>query len=355
MSGTNPDPKPMSEEPTQPETEPEQEISDPAPLVTPDGESEMDAALTEIEERLGVEDPDGEKTGAPSVREGVQDPTLFPEEEPAETAAEPEETDESGEPEREADGDDLTRAISALRRDGLPKSLISTMTDEQILEVGSKRAKVQGDTDEAFRQLSELKNLSEPDAEESGAESPDVAAPAAKPAFANLDEALTGFTDIFGDEAAGALRAPLEAAITPVTQQLEQGRNQLGSLMQTVEDLMVTSARANLSEKFPGLGQDTAFADVRTRMKTLVKSGGYNDMETLMSDASRIEFSDESAEAIRASRISRDRHRSNGQPTPGSSRIPAKAMTSEEAEDAVLMALEAGDSVADARRHAGLQ
>lgn len=339
----------MSEEIKEPEVleAPEQSISDPAPEISPDVDAEMDARLLEIEQNLGVEDPEAEDAPKDVPVEGEGAEALL-------DATEETQPETEGDTERESVSEDLSKAISALRRDGLPKSVIESMSDDQILEIGLKRAKVQSDTDDAFRQLAELKNAGETEAQESEGESSDVAAPADQPPIANLDEALTGFTDIFGEDAAGALKAPLEAAISPFAQQVEAGREQLSTLAQTVENLLIRDARRELADKFPALSSEEGFSTVQKRMETLVKSGGYNDMESLMSDAARIEFSDESSAAVQASRQARDIQRANGQPTPGSSRIPAKALSVEEVEDAVLMALEAGDSVADARRQAGL-
>ena len=319
----------------------EQSPSDAAPAVTEADDAQMDAALLEIEKEQGIEDED--EGAAPEPAERAQSAL----EEETEETEEREETTE-----RELVTDEMEKAISALRRDGLPKSVIEQMTDEQVIETGLKRAKVQSDTDDAFRQLSELKNQT-PVEEESGEESSSNAAPVDHPDSVDLDEAMTGFTEIFGEDAGGALKAPLKAAMTPLHNRLEESGQQMQMMARQMEELLIRDARRELSSKFPALEEQGKFESVRERMATLVKSGEYQDIPSLMSDASRIVFSDESADAVKASRNVRDAHRANGQPTPASSRIPAQALSFEEKEDAVLTALEAGESVSNAKRLAG--
>ena len=133
-----------------------------SPAVTEADDAQMDAALLEIEKEQGIEDED--EGAAPEPAERAQSAL----EEETEETEEREETTE-----RELVTDEMEKAISALRRDGLPKSVIEQMTDEQVIETGLKRAKVQSDTDDAFRQLSELKNQT-PVEEESGEERPSI-------------------------------------------------------------------------------------------------------------------------------------------------------------------------------------
>ena len=307
----------------------------------PAAEAEFDKYLMSVdadEEDMGVVaelDPKDAPIGT-----GVKEPSA-PKETP-ETDTVEGDIEEQPEPAETPDGD-LESAMGALRRDGLPQSVIDKMTDEELLALGTKRAKVQGDTDNAYRELQELKSGKET-ATESDEDSPVQAEPAEQPSFVDLDTAVQPFVETFGDEAGETLKQALQATVQPVLAQFKAQQD-------VVEQMLVKSNRDVLSEKYPSIADDEAFARVNERMHTLVKSGEYTDISSLMADAARLEFADESA-AMRHEFTSKlERDKAGGQVMPsGRAETPETSMDDDEREDALLDAIEGGMDIGEAKR-----
>ena len=303
-------------------------VSDPAV------EEEFDQYLMSVdsdEEEVGVEDEE-----AAGVVEEV------PQEETSEADTAEEEPEEKPEPEEAADGD-LETALAAIRRDGLPQVVIDKMTNEEILALGAKRAKVQGDTDNAYRELQELKSGKET-ATESEEDSPVQAEPAEQPIPVDLKTAIEPFVETFGEEAGESLEKALNATVQPVLAQFRAQQDML-------EGMLLESSRKSLSEKYPSMTNDEAFGRVGERMQTLVKSGEYTDISNLMADAARLEFADESAAASNELKSKLARDKAGGQVMPtGKAETPDTSMDEEERENALLDALEGGMEVGEAGR-----
>ena len=241
----------------------------------PGVEAEFDKYLQSVdsdEEDVGIEAEEVEEAEEAATEEETS------EAEPAEEASE-----EKPEPEEAEDGG-LEAAMAALRRDGLQQSVIDKMTDEEVLALGTKRAKVQGDTDNAYRELQELKSGKEI-ASESDEDSPVQAEPAEQPSAVDLKTAIEPFVETFGEEAGESLEKALNATVQPVLAQFKYQQDLL-------EGVLLQSSRESLSEKYPGRAADEAFARVSERMQALVKSGEYTDINGLMADAARLEFAD---------------------------------------------------------------
>lgn len=248
------------------------------------------------------------------------------------------------EPEANEESPDLEKALSALRRDGLPNALIEKMSNEEILEYGDKRSKVQGDTDDAYRQLSELKKAQET-APENIEKSEVPAEPVDQPSFVNLQEAVQPFAEIFGDDAAEALQHVTAAALQPYKEQISAQQNVL-------EGFLMREAKVELAGQFPSISTDRGFADVQERMQTLVKSGEYSDISTLMADAARLTFADEGGPQGKEQQTRLANRKASGQPTVNGSTGANEGppMTDDERDEAILDALESGTSPEDAMR-----
>ena len=272
---------------------------------------------------------------------GTPEEALPPEEETRETK----ETPAGDKAEQEEVPEEYERSLSALRRDGLPPEIIDQMTQEQALDYGAKRLKVQADTDNAFRELQE-KSSDEEQAAESPAESATdtQSEPAERPAAVDLDEAIKPFEDIFGTEAANALRAYSEASQPHVSNLQNQMQYALGAL----EKQLVDGARSELSGQYPDLATDEGMQKVNDRMQSLVKTGEYTDINPLMKDAARIEFSGSN---VAPGLSQKDRLKAAGQPmTADGADIPGNSLGAEERQDALLDALEGGMDVKEASR-----
>ena len=241
---------------------------------------------------------------------------------------------------------DLEKALAALRRDGLPKGVVEKMTNEEILDYGDKRSKVQGDTDDAYRKLSELKKEQET-APENSEKSEVPAEPVDQPSPVNLQQAVKPFADIFGDDAADALQQVTAAAIEPYVKQINMQQNVL-------EGFLMKEAKGELMDQYPSLAEDDGYERVTERMKTLVKSGEYSEVKELMSDASRLVFANGTVSHGNQNQNQLARSKSLGQPTANSrATVGGPAMTEEERDDAILEMIESGKSPADIQRVLG--
>ena len=301
------------------------------------GEEAMEAYLHSIdsdEEEIGV--------NADQLAETEPaDPEPGEEEEP-DTASDEEEVREQ--PKAKEPSPELEKALGALRRDGLPQSLIDKMSDDEILNYGDKRSKVQGDTDDAYRQLTELKKTQET-APESSEESEALAEPADQPPAVNLQDAVKPFAEIFGDDAAEALQQVTAAAVQPY-------REQLASQQVALEGFLMREARTELQGQFPSLATDEGFVSVQDRMQTLVKSGDYGDITALMSDACRLAFAGEGGPSSKEQQTRLAQTKAGGQPTVDGVRVSHEGppMTDDERDDAILRAIEGGTNPTDVQR-----
>ena len=304
-----------------------------------------DKIEAQFDEFLSAVDADENEIGvtAEAVEQPQEAPT--PELAPTEdTSSDQEEARE--EPEATEATPELEKALAALKRDGLPASLIEKMSNEEVLEYGEKRSKVQGDTDNAYRELSELKKVQET-APENSEKSEVPAEPVDQPSPVNLQEAVKPFADLFGDDAAQALQQVTAAAVQPYVQQINMQQNVL-------EGLLMKEAKSELTDRYPSLNTDDGYERVSERMKVLVKSGEYNDIKELMSDASRLTFAEEGGPQGTQHQSQLAKSKASGQPTAdGRSTVGGPPMTEEERDDAILDMIESGQSPKDIQRVLG--
>ena len=310
--------------------------------ITEEGTDEVEAQFDEF---LTAVDADEDEVGVKA--EDVEQPkeVVAPKPETKEdTSSDQEEARE--EPEATEEVPELEKALAALQRDGLPTALIEKMSNEEVLEYGEKRSKVQGDTDEAYRKLSELKKVQET-APENSEKSEVPAEPVDQPSSVNLQEAVKPFADLFGDDAAEALQQVTAAALQPYVQQINMQQNVL-------EGFLVKEAKTELVDQYPSLDTDDGYESVTERMKVLVKSGEYSDVKSLMSDASRLVFADEGGPHGTEYQSKLAKSKASGQPTAnGRSTVGGPPMTEEERDDAILEMIESGQSPKDIQRTLG--
>ena len=278
---------------------------------------------------------------------GVPAKPVHNEEQPKQSASDGDATGKDVESEgSQGSAPDRDGALSALKRDGISQAIIDKMSEEEILELGAKRAKVQSDTDNAYRELGALKKSGENESDETKTES-EVAEPADQPVEDTLKETLKPFADIFGDDAADALLSYGKTAVEPLATQLQAQQAMR-------EQLLLDRSRQGLADRFPSLATDEGYASVQQRMQTLVKSGEYRDIDTLMNDAARIEFSDTANEAALEYEKKKLHQKSSGQMTQADkASTPAGALTNDEREDMLLDALDRGMPLSEAKRMFG--
>ena len=312
--------------------------------VTSSNDSDDDAVLDKI---MGSEEPEA------SVAEAEDEGTPVPEPEVAAKAEVESDTETHGEP-----GEDYHRAMAALQRDGTPREVLDYMYEQDsdgFTQWGLKREKVQRDGDRFGDEHSKLKSRLEeietgegqPTPTEPGEQPPQqsVANPAqSRAASKPFEQSLTDISEIFGEEAAGAIMSPIQA----MSQALGAAVQQIQALTGYAEAREMEVARGSLRERFPQLDTEEAYGQVVERMKSLHKSGDYSDIRSLMTDAARIAYADEAQPKDTAAE---NKAKSRGQPTTMSkTKTGNKSLTQEDREDAALDAIFQGGGFDGAKK-----
>lgn len=247
--------------------------------------------------------------------------------------------------------DDLAKAISALRREAAPQELIDSLLEsegglEKLKTWGLKRAKVQADVD---RKLSQSKR-SETDPVESQTEQASAGdtAPQDEPRKDNLAEAVEWFKNEFGDEAGEAFEKFSKATVDDAEQRIQRryeqvdGDNKLTRAY--AERIMLQDARKAVANDFPQLKDDEAYRSVEAKVRSLVKTGDYQDAETAMRDAALLTFGPETLSRAKNALNQSRRLKNAGSPTVKTHKAPVSSMSREQAEDAALdLILEGND------------
>jgi len=302
--------------------------------VTASNDSDDDAVLDQI---MGSDEPEV------SVAEAEDAGTAVPEPEVAATTEEVK-TDvvTTNEPD-----EDYHRAMAALQRDGTPRNVLDHMYEQDpdgFKSWGLKREKVQRDGDRFGDEYSKLKERLE--SIESGQIAPTTANPDTEPsqqsvtdpaqpfvAQKSMEQSMSDISEIFGEEAAHALMSPIQS----LTQALHGAYQQIQRLTGYAESKEMDATRASLKERFPQLNEDDAYGQVVERMRSLHKSGDYDSIQNLMTDAARIVYS-EIAPVV--DKTAENKAKSMGQPSVTTkTQTGKKSLDHEGREDAALDAI----------------
>ncbi len=219
---------------------------------------------------------------------------------------------------------ELAKARKALERDGLPSSLIDSWTPEQIEEIGLKRAKVQSDSDNVYRELSELKK-----SKESAAKEPDPKISAGNPV--EIDKAFEPIVNTLGEDAAVAFRQLIETHGKQTYERaLEAFRQEQAQREQALRQ--VAEARQNLASKYEWLKDDVEFGKLYAHAQTRDASK-FESLEALFDDAARALYVDKLTELATSKAmeaVKQERSRSFGQPLDGTANRESRALHPEE-------------------------
>jgi hypothetical protein len=341
-------------------TEQETTVADTGLVEAPEASEAQQSASEEFKLEIGVDEGDDEvlaQLDADEEAVGMTPDELAAQSEPEKPEEPSEESsevtgvaDEDGVDVPEAAEGDLDKALSALRRDGLGKEVIDKMSDEEILALGLKRAKVQADTDDAYRRLKELEAGKESATEEEQTES-EPSEPTDQPELLNLDSAVEPFSDLFGEDAGQALmgiqKATVKSIEDSVIAPMRQAMEQMGA---TLGNLMAEDTRRRMAADYPEIQQDQVFASVRDRAQKLAANGGYESLDEVLWDAARLEFSDSDRKTARDLSKTRENLRSNGQPINPSRRMVPKGLSADEKDDLIIEMLEEGKTQDEIRR-----
>jgi hypothetical protein len=226
---------------------------------------------------------------------------------------------------------------------------IEALPKERVLAIAAKQNKIQSDLDRRFREGSTPEDGDATESPEDSAATPEAAeAPADSPfdlssMASPLAEALA-----LDDEGTKLLVDFQQQAMSPLLQTIKSQEDLIQQTQMALMGMQEDMAVDQLRERFPQLADTDSMTRVRQRMGTLVSSGNYNDMMSLLEDAASIEFARQTTDEVKAARDKLGQLRSNGQPVPATGPAPAAqtTYTSEDIEDMVLEALDSGDQAA---------
>lgn len=277
-------------------------------------------------------------------------------EEPAEQTTEVAEAteDTDGETRAEPDSDDYAKAVAALQRDGVPRSVIDEMAEEnpqQLVDWGLKRSKVQADVDGYGARLKELEEGTAQTGDENAQEATEAVTPDQGDGQPGANEYFNRYEseigEIFGDDAAKAVLSPIRELVSETANALQMHQHALQQMQMTMEMRDISESRERLGERFPKLSNDDDFGVVVEQMTKLAQVGEYESFDDLMTDAYRMKFA-EVAKREAESESARNK-RDTGQPTTTfTAKTPARSMSGEDREDAALEALLSGGSADEA-------
>ena len=303
--------------------------------ITASNDADDDAVLESI---MGSDEPEVSVAEAEDAGAAVPEP---------EVAATTEEVQADAETTSEP-GEDYHRAMAALQRDGTPREVLDYMYEQNpddFTKWGLKREKVQRDGDRFGDEYSKLKEQLE--SIQSGESQPtNTDNPVEEPSHANVSESnpssvasksmeksMTDISEIFGQEAAQAIMSPIQS----LTQALAGAYQQIQRLTGYAESKEMDVARASLKERFPQLDTEEAYGQVVEKMKTLHKSGDYQSIQNLMTDAARIVYAET---APPKDNTPVNKAKSLGQPTVTTkTKTGKKSLDHESREDAALDAI----------------
>ena len=251
--------------------------------------------------------------------------------------------DDSGKP-AELDSDDYAKAIAALQRDGVPRSVIDQMADENpqsIVDWGLKRAKVQSDVDSYGAKVKELEEKLSSNNESDDSKKESVATDQPSNAVEAMNRYESEISEVFGDEAAKSVMSPIRDLVEETSQVLTQQHQMMQQIYSVMERQAIDQSRGRLGERFSRLNDDEAFTEVVEQMGKLAQVGEYENLDDLMTDAYRLKFA---AVAEKDAMQQQQRSlREAGQPTATTQTSrPAMSKTVQDREDDVLDALLSG-------------
>jgi hypothetical protein len=199
---------------------------------------------------------------------------------------------------RSEPGEEFHRAMAALQRDGTPRHLLDEYYEKDpadFVQWGLKREKVQRDGDRFSDEHAKLKETAERILQsqqgveqDKGQGRPQNAKPMDMPTPDNLAKYQQQISDVFGEDAAESIMAPMRSMASIVANLYMGVAAQTGR----TEQQELTSTRTQLQERYPQLADDGNFNSVVEKMQSLYRTGDYQNITDLMTDAVRIRLAD---------------------------------------------------------------
>jgi len=209
------------------------------------------------------------------------------------------------------------KAIMAIRRAKVPERIWSSLDPESVIEMGTGLAEMQAGSDKLSQELGEFRK-SVAAKESDSAAKPSAAKEQPMPDFG---ENLSRFSEDFPEHAEGlklALAKAVEIAQSRAQQAMEEKLSTLGldRMGRDLTNLLMKEARDELGERFPQLADKERSKAVVPIMERLAKTGDYDNIVSLMADASAIAFADDARNLSKSHAATQDhKSRDKGQPT----------------------------------------
>jgi hypothetical protein len=239
---------------------------------------------------------------------------------------------EDSEPKKDAEPEGYGKALAALKRDGVPDSVLDSMDPKEISQWGARRAKNQADVDGYGQKVAELeKQLAE--ARETKSKPVDSKA---EPQDLDVDELVKPLAEEYGEE----LSEPLKAAFVTLIERFgSNGSNDMVEQMaKRLEGIETDAARSQLRERFPQLDLDDGHQRVLKAMEKL-NPEAFDSLSDKYANAAWLEFGNELLSARTEAKEKKNRLKSQGQPQSQSGPTRKqnwKELSGEEREDAYL-------------------
>ena len=275
------------------------------------------------------------------------------EETPAQVVEETNEAEDGETTTEPTESEGYDKAVAALQRDGVPRSVIDQMAEENpqaLVEWGLKRSKNQSDVDSYGARLKELED-GKSDGDETTPEVSEVEGEVQPENQPLSQDGVTQYeseiADIFGEDAAKSIMTPMRAYMDETGTQLKQQQDVINAMMYQSEERQILETRERLGERFPKLKNEEDFGLVVDSMTKLAQVGEYANFDELMTDAYRMKFAEDLVQTANAKH--RSKIRDAGQPTTTfESSTPSASKSTEQREDAALDALLGGGGFDDA-------
>ncbi len=321
--------------------------SEPGEATLEQDEAAMDAALAEI---VG-DDPEEDLTEVDDVEEGGEESTEDSPEEGSNT--DPEEPDPGA----------LHAAKAALYRDGWRDKAISALSDEEVLDLGAKRAEHQANIDAIVQERDRLRSTT---TQERGATEGATAEPTPDPSEAASArvEPLVDALGLDGDDAAAA-RDALTGLVSDATKPLQEQLKTLQDALQVSQaqagQAQLTALRNELAERLPQLHEDGTWEQAVKAGDALHDQGFHADISDPKDRAKKLILA--GARAIFGSEIPSDREierrnkisaaKRTGQPSTRASKTVERELTEDQKILKSLQIIEKGGGARDIAEKVG--
>ena len=353
-------------------------MADSAQAAAPPAEgASPEAEVLQIHAELGAKPNETQDEALDRILGPITDgsgPAPAEEEPEAEPSTEESTTDASADVVSEADGaegtspdgetpsPELESALKSLRQAGFATEDLEGMSDERVLMIGAKQAKIQKDSQEHVRKLqADLKAAQESTPEIKADSAGEFAELASEETAAKIREGMKPLAEDFGweDKHADALTKLVSdaalAATKPLHAALEETKVKLERANTAAFQALFDNARRELGERIPRLRDDAVFKDKVEPQLAKLDIARYDSVKDILLDAVRIAGlriykSKEEAEST-ADELSRAK--ANGKPTADSRGGDAgdpKDLSPEERTEKVLDAVFGHKDLKEAKR-----